>query len=68
MMDSKWLPIETAPKDGRMVLLWFPGIGGNCRGPAVGWWDGVWTTWDDGAQGSATHWVAIPTDPPETAQ
>ncbi len=32
---SKWQPIETVPKDGTDIMLWFPIDNGMC---AIGYW------------------------------
>lgn len=77
-MESKWQPIETAPKDGTWVLL--RGNSGYIRTPyrvAVGCDDAEYrplSPWqtserrsftDDG--GAPTHWMPLP-DPPEAAR
>ena len=74
-MCSEWQPIETAPKDGRMVLL-FPSrcwAEDSDRGE-VGYWDNDFHDW--GGLGSAaedytgpTHWMPLPSPPtPEGTQ
>lgn len=39
-----WQPIETAPKDGRQIVVWgkFQSLSEYTRGTA--YWDGVWIT------------------------
>ena len=67
---SEWQPIETAPKDGRAIMVWIKGrleLQAHCFAPVSicdnGWW------WDDstGDQiepiADATHWMPLP-DPP----
>jgi hypothetical protein len=61
---SPWQPIETAPKDGRYLLL-----SRNCGVPFIGRWhklradDGVWLGHDD-VDVEPDHWMALP-QPPE---
>lgn len=72
---SEWRPIETAPKDGSVVLLWEKGseliydsnseiAAGYCR------YDGHWTTgqydfWCDEIECcKPTHWMPLP-EPPQ---
>lgn len=73
--QTTWQPIETAPKDGRMVLL-FPSrcwAEDSDRGE-VGYWDNDFHDW--GGLGSAaedytgpTHWMPLPSPPtPEGTQ
>lgn len=70
---SKWQPIETAPRDGRQVLL-----SGSWDGRAwvwQGWFDhedergwfaagSHWTDAYDGSLEHPTHWMPLP-PPPE---
>lgn len=57
----KWQPIETAPKDGKIVLL------SNKAGDhmAIGFWNG--DAWDDGDflndMGSFDYWMPLPLAP-----
>ncbi len=62
-MASEWHPIETAPKDGREVLI--HGKGGMIK---VCWRDGDdWNWATDGTFVSAiykpTHWMPLPEPP-----
>ena len=52
---AEWQPIETAPKDGTLVLV----VGRNGLAVQASWeWDGDDPTdWDDG---SWDYWVNIP--------
>jgi hypothetical protein len=63
-----WQPIETAPKNGSTMLLFY---GDPIRGPydqriTVGWWYDIQNAWVDELftlGGKPTHWMAFP-DPP----
>ena len=74
-----WQPIETAPKDGRHILLWLPepwGLVEKAR------WYGPWNNWQVGAipadpmreeyfgLGSSvpTHWMPLPSPPLSTTK
>ena len=64
-------PIETAPKDGSEILVYFQCTGWN----TVRWIDGVYCAWcvDDHnhgpypvklfKEGDATHWLPLPKEP-----
>ena len=39
MSDNTWRPIDTAPKNGRHVLLLVEGLA------IEGWWDDWWPRW-----------------------
>jgi hypothetical protein len=72
-----WQPIATAPKDGRVVLLWY---GGVFVGLVMAWWqeaipadDGgarIPARWEDIGEGftvnDATHWMPLPAPPEDT--
>lgn len=60
-----WQPIETAPKDGTIVLLWC--VDDHCPATAVsGFWDEtMWLHRSIYAYASPTHWAPI--SPPEGA-
>lgn len=62
---SEWQPIETAPKDGTVVLLY---CGGKEVVSARHYANDCWTPEHDMAQGVtwATHWMPLPA-PPQTA-
>lgn len=71
----EWQPIETAPKDGTPVLLYFNGWDRPTARPTV--YVGTWTTdfdgdgewyidWGDLTQyhiGPMTHWMPLPPPP-----
>ena len=71
-----WLPIETAPKDGRVIDLWifWPEHGNESRSPDAAWDLGAkcWRFADGWFDKSfafkpiVTHWMPIP--PPPAAQ
>ena len=80
MAQSDWMPMETAPKDGSIVLGFFPNMwlpGGDYRFPDRRWgmgsvrWDGsedsgfYWSLLDGDSVGDPTHWMPLP-DPPES--
>ncbi len=65
--QTRWQPIETAPKDGTFVLLWWPRW--QPRQPTIGrfgihgiqqWWAPEVLEWEgDGP----THWMPLPLPP-----
>lgn len=63
-----WMPIETAPTDGTLILTWV-----DCRAEyAVGYWDESYDSWcsDFNQKGHpqmivATHWRPLPEKPQE---
>lgn len=59
---SKWQPIETAPRDGRRVLVCSEG-----RHMFVAFWDSKYWGWrvsrDSVVAADPTHWQPLP-DPP----
>lgn len=63
---SEWSKIETAPKDGRALLVWFP----EWVTAQVVFWDDGWlmmfgTRGRMGMRGQpqATHWQPLPAPP-----
>lgn len=72
---SLWQPIETAPKDGRMILLYRP-TGGGWMNTATGSWNDdryaknprpYWESWlrigVDWRTLPPTHWMPLPEPP-----
>lgn len=66
---GEWQPIETAPKDGRLVLL--ADFDDPRKPKVVGYWDWQFNDWrvkwdmsrfEDGYD--ATHWAHMPKDTP----
>ncbi len=63
-----WQPIETAPKDGTEILVYFETLGVK----QVSWYDDLWAV-DDGKHGpyflrgyrdgDDTHWMPLPAGP-----
>lgn len=68
---SGWQPIDTAPKDGRFVDLWFLDDGADGRSTDCYFKDGHWR-WEgqrivylpSGRPAIPTHWMPIPKPPP----
>lgn len=61
---SNWQSIETAPVDGKFILIW----GGAWRHPWAGVHEGDGWVWLDNADASqtrmhATHWQPLPAPP-----
>jgi hypothetical protein len=59
-----WLPIETAPKDGTLVLLFSPK--GSQRVVCTGEFSRDWNTWmavPGGWPRVPTHWQSLPKRP-----
>ena len=60
-----WRPIETAPKDGKPLMLWREGDPTG-EWPFMGDWDeGVWRMYIDGQLIEPTHWQHVPGPPQE---
>lgn len=70
---SEWQPIETAPKDGRRILLWVCTRGSIRRGMAdICWW-GSHDAWGENwlrnegrdivGPHVATYWMSLPEGP-----
>lgn len=61
---SEWQPIETAPKDGRKLLMWHPGMALGAL--VLFWMDGYWREPANslGLKTTPTHWMPLP-DPPK---
>lgn len=71
--DMEWQPIETAPKDGTEVLLFwqytYPNDEYLTQGVEIGAFDeGCWTTYcGDTPDSIITHWMPLPAPPQEDA-
>jgi hypothetical protein len=70
---SEWQPIETAPMDGTLILLW-PYIDFGAPGEkdfsyvAAGFFSDEWENWYDlNSQElfNPTHWMTLPVPPAE---
>lgn len=67
--DLQWQPIETAPKDGTLIILG----GGEFQRPVFAWWTprGYWAGDQRGLYEAipykATHWMPPPPEP-ETSE
>jgi hypothetical protein len=61
---SEWQPIETAPKDGTDLLLWWPYWS---KIPVHGYWSlGEWASLSAISEGDGpTHWMPLPAPPTE---
>lgn len=64
---ERWRPIDSAPKDGTRLWLFWPGCGPD-DSQSVGWWHesihGCW--WMDHAdteRQDPTHWMPLPAPP-----
>ena len=62
-MNSEWQPIETAPKDGTVILVFEPG----CGMAIVSWKPKSRPNWHDdhGATMHPTMWMPLPDAPSE---
>lgn len=70
-----WRPIETAPKDGRVILAW--SVGANDSEAQLMWWDGepddgLEAYWCVNYEGKTsldpTHWMPLPEPPAKGPQ
>ena len=68
-MIGAWQPIETAPRDGTLVDLWFAGHGWDCRVSDCFWGGNYWVRKGAGAYNDdpkiITHWQPLPEPPHE---
>lgn len=71
MSETEWKPIETAPKDGRGIMVWVANgrVTPHCFAPISitndgGWWDDSTGDQIEPVEG-ATHWRSLP-QPPES--
>ena len=75
---TEWQPIETAPRDGRLLVLCWSDWDGQSRHyqPVVGWWQscetlsegGEWVQWSLGLESchGVSHWMALPPGPEDS--
>jgi hypothetical protein len=66
--EPMWQPIETAPKDGRKLLLWWAGMSrvGRCAGVGAARDGGDWwqvPSLEFAPTGRPTHWMPLPAAP-----
>lgn len=65
----RWVPIETAPKDGRWILAWDLKHQWRDRPPVVVVRakrpQGLWQDKDDTSYGNLTHYMPLPPPPEE---
>jgi len=61
----EWMPIETAPRDGRIILVSFPDPS-RLHGQFVAYWCDECDEWKFHVAGvvrGATHWMPLPQPP-----
>lgn len=60
-----WRPIETAPKDGAVVVLWVPNPGGGfCQTGRFIRQENAWLdSWEGEGLGEPSHWMPCPPEP-----
>lgn len=69
--ENGWLPIETAPKDGRIMLLYLPWINEVRQGrfnpghrrARRGWFAALYNHTNSFLAGEPTHWQPLPKPP-----
>jgi hypothetical protein len=69
---GEWRPIESAPKDGSSILVWWPDWQKRemCSNePVVAWWTGTWwqagNYWCDPSWALPIRWMPLPPPPKE---
>lgn len=70
---GEWQPIETAPKDGRVILAYCPTTMDYMRIVPVRWHflashGDIWVDGNESAWGGLTHWMPLPQPPAREAQ
>lgn len=65
---SMWQPIQTAPKDGREILMFYTPADGGLRPPLVVAWDTMGECWlavgfEVEVLSEPTHWMPLPAAP-----
>ncbi len=63
LVDARWRPIETAPKDGTVIMAFAPGW--YPQPAIVEYVNGRWRLWQtgDAFQHRLTHWAPCPAPP-----
>ena len=63
MTETSWQLVQTAPKDGRKLLMWAPGFGLDWL--VLYWMDGYWREPANsmGLKVVPTHWMPLPAPP-----
>lgn len=62
LVKLEWFGIESAPKDGTWVLVWY----GLPHEHGIAFWNedtGAWHDWDGDLYGPPTHWMPLPEGP-----
>ena len=62
MTTMEWQPIETAPKDGRLILAWEEQ---DMTYRLIFWGSSEWRYGPFGVECSPTHWMPLPDPPPK---
>jgi hypothetical protein len=60
---SEWQPIETAPKDGRKVLIAYEDLHGKPHCAISRWYWKRGGYWSAHAHVDVTHWMPLPSAP-----
>lgn len=55
---TDWQPIETAPRDGTVIIVYAPGLF-----QTAAWIDGYWTNACESWLDDVTHWMPLPEPP-----
>lgn len=68
-LEPKWMPIESAPKDGSTFLAWIDGKSdffhwqSELGNRPVGWRDSFIYVYPEGDKNGPTHWMPLPAQP-----
>jgi hypothetical protein len=64
---SEWQPIETAPKDGSIIIVAAPAVGAAMWSHFMGGGNGYWA-WFSGGRCDPSHWMPLPSPPEPGAE